>query len=51
MNTDTRTHITLIADYSNETFRWHSLTTGYFGPEFSSEHDARLWYSAYINSV
>jgi hypothetical protein len=40
----------LICDYDNETWRWYSKTSGYFGPEFFSEHEARLWLSKETSS-
>lgn len=37
----------LICDYDNETWRWYSKTSGFFGPEFWSEHEARIWLQKY----
>lgn len=47
----TLSHITLVVDYVNETFRWHCETSGFFGPEFETEHDANRWYESYIASA
>lgn len=44
-------NVTLVIDYDNMTWRWHSSTSGFFGPEFETEHDARRWFDSYINSV
>lgn len=41
----------LIQDIENETWRWYSPSSGYFGPEFYSEHDARMWYSKDIADI
>ena len=36
--------------YINNIYRWYSGPSGYFGPEFKTEKEAKVWYNNYINS-
>ena len=43
-------HVTLVLDYVDETYRWHSEPSGFFGPVFETEHEARIWYEKELDS-
>ena len=37
--------------YINNIYRWYSVQSGYFGPEFKTEKEAKDWYNSnYIDS-